>query len=117
MVFKRLPGPFGVDGPTADPAPAAGPVRTGGPLRGEAHETQLTPALSCTPAAKAIEVALSANPGDLNAVLDADRQGGLFAEGHGPRRKRGGEGMDPAGDLPSRGDRRSAGRDPEPGQR
>lgn len=117
MVFKRLPGPFGADGPTADPAPAAGSVRTGGPLRGEAYEIQLTQALSCTPAATAIEVALSANPDGRNGVLDADRQGGLFAEGPGPRRKRGGGGMDSAGDLPSRGGRRGAGRAPEPGQR
>lgn len=117
MVFKRLPGPFGADGPSADPAPVAGPVRTGGPLRGETHETQLTPALSCAPAAMAIEVALSANPDDPNGVLDADRQGGVSAEGRDLRRKSGGGGMDPAGGLPSHGGRRGAGRDPEPGQR
>ncbi len=87
MVFKRLPGRFGADDPTAPPAPAAGPARPGGPARGEARETQLTPAPTCAPAAGKIEANLSANPDGRNGVLKSERHGGLFAEGRTPSAK------------------------------
>jgi hypothetical protein len=82
MVFKRLPGSFGADGPSVDTASAAGPVRPGGPPRGGRREIQLTPAMRRAHAAEEAEVALSANPNGPNGVLEADERGGLFPDGH-----------------------------------
>lgn len=67
MVFKRLLGSLGVGGATVDTVLDPGAARPGGALTGQVNEIELT---------------FLADPGGMEVVLEADKRGGLFSEGH-----------------------------------